>query len=439
MSIQLVNETRQSGARLSRSRLHVVVALLGLLSLMLTACDSGGGSTTGSTSTSNGSDGRGTGRGVGPGTSASDTANAYIAAWEEQDGAAIDALLTDEARAFWAMGGGPSKWLADKATRLGAPGKGQGRILRLMGGSGSAATAQADVAVVYDCRNANCPSRGFSPDWVPQGQWADADSLTLQKQADGKWLITYVVSSSYFSDQVRATEQAHAYASSTAQALSYWATQTAIQASIPTHTPVPTMTPTPVPVHLTAKTAFQQVGIEGEMRAWADDAILFRMWDRAETYNYPFDYNPEVLGEGFGKDYDPLTNGDGTSRQWLYWVASPKNKEVKVFRVLDGKLERADVSAALYRDLFAAQAITPQALDFDAYIDSDQAVKLAREHGYQTDKLRNMYVQLASDDLYEREYTPADAAWNVVFTDGAFTYKAVVFDPQDGEIRRNDF
>jgi hypothetical protein len=192
-------------------------------------------------------------------------------------------------------------------------------------------------------------------------------------------------------------------------------------------------------VYLTAKTAYQQVGIAGEIRAWSDDAVLFRVWDRAETYNYIFDYNPEVLGGGFGKDYDPLTNGDGTSRQWLYWVASPKNKEVRVFRVLDGKLDRADVSATLYRDLFAAQALTPQALDFDAYIDSDEAVKLAREHGYQTSKLRNMYVQLAGDDLYGSDYTPSDPAWNVVLTDGAFTYKAVVLDPDNGDIRHNDF
>ncbi|MDQ3703941.1 MAG: hypothetical protein M3437_01745 [Chloroflexota bacterium] len=368
-----------------------------------------------------------------------DTSNAYIVAWEDQDGAAIDALLTDDARGFWAMGGGPSQWLADKATRFGAPVKGQGRVLRLTGGSGDAATAQTDVAVVYDCRNANCPTGTFSLDWVLRGRWADADSLTLRKQADGKWLITYVVSSSYFSDQVRATEQAQAYASSTAQALSYWATQTAVQASVPTQTPVPTLTPTPVPVYLTAKTAYQQVGIAAEVRAWADDAILFRVWDRAETNTYPFDYNPEVLGGGFGRDYDPLTNGDGTSRQWLYWVASPKNKEVKVYRVLDGKLDRADVSAALYRNLFAAQALTPTALDFDAYIDSDEAVKLAREHGYQTTKLRDMYVQLASDDLYAREYTPSHPAWNVVLTDGAFTYKAVVLNPHDGEVNQNDF
>jgi hypothetical protein len=383
--------------------------------------------------------GPGTGSSSGPGTTATDTANAYIDAWENQDGAAIDALLTDDARAFWAMGGGPSKWLADKAARKGTPIQGLGRALRVSDGNGAAATAQADVAVAYDCKTVTCPSGGVTPEWVPSGGRVEADSLTLQKQADGKWLITYVVSSSYYSDQVRATEQAQAYASSTAASLSYWATQTSIQASIPTQTPIPTNTSTPVPVHLTAKTAYQQVGIAGEIRAWSDDAVLFRVWDRAETYNYIFDYNPEVLDGGFGRAYDPLTNGDGTSRQWLYWIASPENKEVKVFRVLDGKLDRADVSATLYRDLFAAQALTPQALDLDAYIDSDEAVKLAREHGYQTDKLRNMYVQLASDDLYRSDYTPSDPAWNVVFTDGAFTYKAVVLDPDNGDIRRNDF
>lgn len=428
-------------AGLSCIRVHVIAALLGLLSLVLTACDLGGGGTTGSTSTSTStsSSSRGAGQNRGPGSSATDTAHAYIAAWEDQDGAAIDALLTDDARAFWAMGGGPSQWLAEKATRKGAPIKGQGRLLRISDGNGVGATAHADVAVAYDCKGVTCPSGSILPDWVPGGGQVEADSLTLQKQADGIWLITYVVISSYFSEQARATEQVRTSASSTAQALSYWATQTAIQASIPTQTPVPTMTPTPVPVYLTAQTAYQQVGIAAEIRAWEDDAILFRVWDRAETNTYPLDYNPEVLGGGFGRDYDPLTNGDGTSRQWLYWVASPKNKEVKVFRVLDGKLDRADVSAALYRDLFAARALIPQALDFEAYIDSNEVVKLAREHGYQTDKLRNMYVQLASDDLYERKYTPSDPAWNVVLTDGAFTYKTIVLDPTDGDVQRNDF
>jgi hypothetical protein len=114
-------------------------------------------------------------------------------------------------------------------------------------------------------------------------------------------------------------------------------------------------------------------------------------------------------------------------------------KEIKIWRVLDGKLDRADVSAALYRNLFAAQALTPPALDLGAYIDSDEAVKRAREHGYQTDELRDMYVQLASDDLYVSKYTPSDPAWNIVLADGAFTYKAVVLNPQDGEVRRNDF
>lgn len=430
-----IKAQKEQEVRLDSSRLCVAAILLGLLSLLLTACDSGGTGTTSSTAT-NPLDAASI---SGPGISALDTANAYLAAWEDQDGAAIDALLTGDARAFWAMGGGPSKWLADKAARKGTPIKGQGRALRISDGTGAGATAQADVAVVYDCKNVTCPPGGVLPEWVPSGGRVEADRLTLQRQADGRWLITYVESSSYFSEQVRATEQAQAYASSTAQALSYWATQTSIQASIPTQTPVPTNTPTPAPVHLTAKAAYQQIGIEGEMRAWADDAILFRVWDRAETYNYIFDYNPEVLGGGFGKDYDPLTTGDGTSRQWLYWVASPKNKEVKVYRVLDGKLDRADVSAALYRDLFAAQAITPQVLDLDVYIDSDEAVELAREHGYRTDKLRNMYVQLASDNLYEREYTTSDPAWNVVFTDGAFTYKAIILEPHDGEIRRNDF
>jgi hypothetical protein len=60
-------------------------------------------------------------------------------------------------------------------------------------------------------------------------------------------------------------------------------------------------------------------------------------------------------------------------------------------------------------------------LDFEAYIVSGEAVIYYREHGYKTDKLRNMYVQLASDDLYERKHTSSNRAWNVVIADGAFT------------------
>jgi hypothetical protein len=163
------------------------------------------------------------------GSSATDTAKAYVAAWEASDSASIDALLTPDAKSSWAMVGGPARWLSGKAEPRGAPMPGKGRILKLTESGG---TAQADVGVVYDCKNlkgSTCPQDEL-PDWAPPGSSVSADHLTLQRQADNRWLITYVDSSSYFAEAKQATQQAVAQLT---------------QAAIPTYTPVPTRTPIP--------------------------------------------------------------------------------------------------------------------------------------------------------------------------------------------------
>lgn len=435
-----------SGVRILDVRTSVrhlaTIVTLGVLCISLTAC--GGGGPSGPSTT--------------PGSTATDTAKAYIAAWEANDGAAIDALLTPDAKSFWSMGGGPTKWLAGRSQQYGSPVPGKGRVLQLDEQGGS---AKADVAVIYDCHKQQEPGPGpgtacgdsggsgessrtgsaqytkYVPEWVPAGNAVAADHLTMQKQPDGKWLITYVEASSYLTNIARSTKLAVGYTTSTAQAVSYGATSTAyVVSQEATKAAVPTETPTPAPVHVTVKSAYAQGDIARRVREWSSDAILFRVFDRTPEHNRPFDYNPAF--EGMGRSLDYFTDGDGTSRQWLFWAASPGKKEVKVWRVFDGKLQREDVSAKLYRDLFAAQAVTPKPLDLYSYIDSDQVVRLAREHGYKTDDLSQMYVQLASEDLSKEKYTPSDPAWNVVLI-WAFTYKAILLNPTTGEVLKNDF
>lgn len=366
-----------------------------------------------------------------PGSTATDTAKAYITAWEANDSAAIDALLTPDAKSFWAMGGGPARWLAGKAESRGAPIPGKGRVVRLTESGG---TAQADVAVVYDCKlpkGGTCPQDEL-PDWAPLGSGLSADHLTLQKQQDGKWLLSYVDSSNYFAETKQATQQAVAQM-----------TQAAIptNTSVPTWTsipPTPTFTPTPAPVYLTMKSAYKQAGVAQAIKGWSNDSILFRAFDRVQENAWPFDYDPSsfVIVPGIFGRSDPLNNGDGTSRQWLFFVASPSKKEVRVVRVLDGKLDRQDVSATYYRDLFAAQALTPSPLDVDAAIDSDRAVQVARAHGYTLKNLFDQSVQLSTEDRKSYSgYKTSEANWYVV---GQYN-KAITINPRTEEVLHNDF
>jgi hypothetical protein len=366
------------------------------------------------------------------GGSATDTAKAYIAAWEANDSASIDALLTPDAKSSWAMVGGPARWLSGKAESRGAPIPGKGMILRLTESGG---TAQADVGVAYDCKNlkgSTCPQDEL-PDWAPPGSSVSADHLTLQRQADNRWLITYVDSSSYFAQAKQATQQAVAQLT---------------QAAIPTYTPVPTwtpipptptFTPTPVPVHTTAKAAYTEGGVADALSKWSNDAILFRVWDRTRDNTWPFDYDPSryVIRPGLFADVsEPYIDGDGTSRQWLFFAASTTRKEVMVVRVRDGKWDRQDVSASLYRDLFAAQGIVPQPVDIATALDSDEVVKIAREHGYRVQNLDDMYVQLSSEDRKSYSgYKPSEPNWAVFGEMG----KAIVVKPDTGEIVQNDF
>jgi hypothetical protein len=328
------------------------------------------------------------------------------------------------------MGGGPGKWLADKARSKGSILEEYGRVLSLHEAGG---TAQADVAVVYDCKatksnGSNCPqSEDKVLDWIPAGSSVSADHLTLQRQQDGKWLISYVEASSYVRDLAQATRQAVSASTSTALAVS----QQQTQAAIPTHTPTPPApTPTlkPQPLYSTAKAAYTDNNLGQRIREWSADAVLFRVMDRYFTHVWPFGYNTSEWNAGD----DPWVAGDGTSRQWLFWVAATSSKEIKVYRVWDGKLQREDVSSRLYRDTFGAKGFTAQPLDLLGYIDSDAAMTAARAHGYKAEELRYMYMHLTSDGSTQ------DPVWSVMIQ-GNFDNRRVLLDPATGEIIESDF
>lgn len=107
-----------------------------------------------------------------------------------------------------------------------------------------------------------------------------------------------------------------------------------------------------------------------------------------------------------------------------------------VVRVRDGKWDRQDVSASLYRDLFAAQGIVPQPVDIATALDSDEVVKIAREHGYRVQNLDDMYVLLGSEDRKSYSgYKPSEPNWTVFGEMG----KAIVVKPDTSEIVQNDF
>ncbi|MDQ3705130.1 MAG: nuclear transport factor 2 family protein [Chloroflexota bacterium] len=426
---------RRHGYAHTRMATALALLLLGALCLVGTACggsnegkDSSGGST-GGTGSSGGGNGNNDGAPKEAGSNPTDTANAYIAAWEANDAGAIDALLTPDAQSFWAMGGGPGKWLADKARSKGSILAGNGRVLSLQETEG---TAQADVAVVYDCTSttgSNCPQSEDSLfDWIPAGASVSADHLTLQRQQDGKWLISYVEGSSYLWDMAQATKQAVTNATSTALAVS----QQQTRAAIPTQRPVPTRTPTPKPVYVTAKAAYTDNDLEQRIREWSADAVLFRVTDRYFTHLWPFGYNTYAWNYGDA----PMVGGDGTSRQWLFWAVSPANTEIKVYRVWDGEVQREDVSGKMYRDMFGASGVTPPGLDLANYIDSDAAMAAAREHGYEAEELSYMYMHLTSDDPSQQ--TSQQIGWSIIKV-GNFENKRVLLDPLSAQVIKNDF
>ena len=382
-----------------------------------------------------------------PAGTARETAQAFINAWEAEDASKLEAMLTSDFRqAYSLLAGGIASELALDRKYHGKPVPGAGRILKLEESGG---TATSTIAIEYDNKCDGCQNSAgdYVPEWASPGSYVYAYQLSLQKESNGKWLIGNMDRSSYYTDLREATRRAEFDATTTAIVVSSRSTQTAYalsaeqtRAAIPTNTPRPTQTPTSVPAYLTAKAAYEQGGIEVQMKQWSSDAILFRVFDRhLGVYSqgqWPFDYHPSVfvIKPGLFGSYEPYGQGNG-SRQWLFFVASPSKREIKVYRVLDGKLDRQDVSAAMYRDLFAAAAIVPQPLDFRTYIDSELAVRIAREHGLQVSSLNAMFVQLSTEDRKSRRYVSAEPGWTV-FGDGN---KAIIINPTTGEIISNDF
>lgn len=391
-----------------------------------------------------------------PGSTAQDTAKAFIASWEANDGAHMEQLVLSDMRQVWALGGGSSKWLTEKTTAYGAPVKDQGRVLDA---TETGNTAQATIAVVYDCKAATCKPAVGLPSWVPSGDTVATLHLDLQKQPDGKWLVGNFTTISYFQDLATTTAQAQAAPSQTAQALAYQlkaaaqatayivsqqATQMAYQDRLDaqktnvaaTQAAIPTITPTAVPVSLSAKKAYD-LGVAPAMQSWSSDAILYEVLDHYNGGRFGYNSNAHEYNCGtFGcNNQEPYIDGDGTSRQWLFFAASPTKKEVRVIRVADGAITNQDVSAALYRDTFGAGGAPPAPLDIATYIDSDQAVKIVREHGYRVSQLNSMYVYLSTSDRKQYQYKTTEPRWTIFGNDG----KAIILNPQTGEITQNDF
>jgi hypothetical protein len=389
-----------------------------------------------------------------PAGTARETAQAFINAWEAEDASKLEAMLTSDFRqAYSLLAGGIASELALDRKYHSKPVPGSGRILKLEESGG---TATATVAIEYDNKCEGCQNSAgdYVPEWASPGSYVYAYQLSLQKESNGKWLIGNLDRSSYYSDLREATHQAESDATTTAIVAASQSTQTAYalsaeqtRAAFPTDTPIPTQTPTSVPAFLTAKTAYEQGGIEAEMQKWSSDAILFRVFDRVNSSGWPFDYDP-----GYSGPYDrqdDLIDGAGRARHWLYFIAAPSLKEVKVLRVFDGQLDRQDVSAQMYRDLFAAQGYNPYPLDIESYIDSDEAVRLAREHGFSASNLKTMGVRLDAEAKhswkagYYEPSEPLEPGWVVGVGQSdpysQFFVKMVVLDPETGEIVQNDF
>jgi hypothetical protein len=146
------------------------IELLGLVLILMVGCAPGVDS--GATST--------------PPSSADSaaTAQAFLRAWETQDSTQMTALLTADAQEALAFGGGTAAWLAKRSTLYGPPLPGRGRVTP---GSVAGDIASAEVAAVFACPRCQTPP----PTWAPAPSYVSTVQLTLQRQPDGHWLITY--------------------------------------------------------------------------------------------------------------------------------------------------------------------------------------------------------------------------------------------------------
>ncbi len=111
------------------------------------------------------------------------TAQAFLHAWETQDSTQLTTLLTPDAQAALAFGGGTATWLSQRRALYGPPLLGQGRVTP---GNVAGDTAGAEVATVFACPRCQTPP----PTWAPAPRYVSTVPLTLQRQPDGRWLIT---------------------------------------------------------------------------------------------------------------------------------------------------------------------------------------------------------------------------------------------------------
>jgi hypothetical protein len=112
------------------------------------------------------------------------TAQAFLHAWEAQDSKQLEVLLTPDARDVLAWGGGAVAWLTTRSALYGPPLTGHGRVTpaAVVGD-----TARMTVAAVFACARCRTPP----PTWAPAPSYVSTVQLTLQRQPDGRWLITY--------------------------------------------------------------------------------------------------------------------------------------------------------------------------------------------------------------------------------------------------------
>jgi hypothetical protein len=121
--------------------------------------------------------------GAAPGHTPEATATIFLERWSAQDSTGLASLLTPGGQQ--ALGpGGTADW-ASRHSRLYGPPRPQGQITTIQVGGD---TAQVDVTAVFACAACRTPP----PTWAPAGTHVETVHLTLQRGADGMWLITLV-------------------------------------------------------------------------------------------------------------------------------------------------------------------------------------------------------------------------------------------------------
>ena len=166
--------------------------------------------------------------------------------------------------------------------------------------------------------------------------------------------------------------------------------------------------------------------------------MLIWVMDRAKGDLAPFDYDMDTDASTLERDgIMGLYNlGDGTSKQWLFYARSDAKKQIKVFRVLNGKLDREDETAKLYENKFGATGVTHTPLDLDKLIDSDEAVKIAKQNGFVNENLAEMYLTLNAERHLPGKPNATAAKWYVEI--GGMNSKVIELNPVNGEVINSD-